>query len=156
MKFAAQSCQVAVEFRLMTMAPAYLRPSVNTETFYIHATRRAGSYPRKTEDSGKWLIFVPVLAVDEVWGRIRQATENGDLGGASKVATAKPNALTLHNNKRVICIYTYDCRDEADVMRVRAELRKLGINESISYKPDKATRAWAYSRDGTRVGKYRA
>jgi hypothetical protein len=135
---------------------ADIRPSAVTAEPYLYAKRRHHDYPRHTENGGKWLIFVPTSEVDEVWATIKQATQDGQLGGLSKVATAYPNPLTIHAEKRVICVYTYDSQDETDVMRVRAELRRLGVIERITYKPDAATRAGAYSKNcGKRVGKYR-
>jgi hypothetical protein len=56
---------------------------------------------------------------------------------------------------RVICVYSYDGMDEADVMRLRNELRALGVSWPISYKLDSATLAGQYSRHGAWVSLYR-
>jgi hypothetical protein len=86
---------------------ALSRPSVSTEEFYIGVTRRRGGYPRHTENGGKWLIFAPMSEVDELWDKIREATEDGQLGGSAKVATAKPNTLAIHNDRRsFVCTHT--------------------------------------------------
>jgi hypothetical protein len=53
-------------------------------------------------------------------------------------------------------VYTYDWKDEADVMRIREELRNLGITERITYKTDARTRAHEYSSGGNPVGTYRS
>jgi hypothetical protein len=63
------------------------------------------------------------------FGKIKKATEDGLLGCSSKVATA-----TSNSNVKVICVYTYDWTDEKDVMRVRSELKRLGIEKKIPYK----------------------
>jgi hypothetical protein len=93
--------------------------------------------------------------VDDVWEKIKRATEEGRLGGRVKVATAKPNPNAVNPDKRVICIYTYDCEDEEDVKRVRQELRKLGITGKIPYKTDKATLRGRYQiRGDKKISKY--
>lgn len=64
-------------------------PSEITDAYWISADRRKGKYFKQTEYSGKWLVFVPLEKIDEVWSKIKKATEEGLLGQASKVATAK-------------------------------------------------------------------
>jgi Domain of unknown function (DUF1917) len=132
------------------------RPSEATRNYWIFAERKQGAYPDPTPRSGKWLVFVSPERVDEMWLLIQAATEEGRLGHTAKVATAKPSPLASGTGQdRVICIYTYDSDDQADVMRVREELRRLGISRPISYKTDEATREGRYSRRGQRVSKYR-
>ncbi len=131
------------------------KPSEATEVYYLYADRKQGHYRESTPRSGKWLIFIPEEAVDEVWARIGEATEQGKLGGSAKVATARPNPLALDPKKRVICVYTYDWTDEADVRRIREELRKLGITQQIPYKTDEDTLKGKYRKKGhTRISKY--
>ena len=110
------------------------RPTEVTETFWIRASRNHGSYPKPTERSGKWLLFVPVEKVDEAWAVIKRETETGKLGPSSKVATMRPNANARDPRTKVICVYTYDSDDRADVGRVRQALRELGFTKKISYK----------------------
>ena len=132
------------------------KPSEVTEVHWIYALRRKkGDYPKPSPRSGKWLIFVPAEDVDEVWAKIRKATEEGRLGDSAKVATAKPNPYAIDPGMRVICVYTYDWSDKEDVMRVREELRKLGITDKIPYKTDEATLSGKYRIKGHRkVSKY--
>ena len=92
-----------------------------------------------------------VAQIDEVWDKVRVATEHGLLGGSSKVATAKPNSNAKNAAVRVICVYTYDWTDRDDVMRVREQLRELGFRSKISYKADSETIAGNYS--GTTKGR---
>ncbi len=55
----------------------------------------------------------------------------------------------------VICVYTYDHTDEADVMRVRQRLKELGYTRKLPYKTDAATYAGLYrATTGGRVSKY--
>lgn len=130
-------------------------PSQVTTAYWIHVTRRMGEYPKATERSGKWLIFVSLAKVDEIWERIRKATEEGWFGDSAKVATARTNPNAADPTKKVICVYSYDWKDGEDVMRIRAELRALGIVWKIPYKADADTYAGRYRVAGhTRISKY--
>ncbi|MBI5243018.1 MAG: DUF1917 domain-containing protein [Elusimicrobia bacterium] len=131
------------------------RPSQVTDAYWVCAERKTGSYPEPTERNGKWLIFVPLARVDAVWELIRLATEEGRLGDSAKVATARANHNAVDQDKKVICVYTYDWQDKEDVMRIRAELRTLGIAWEIPYKADADTDAGRYRVAGhTRISKY--
>ena len=92
---------------------------------------------------GKWLLFSPPETVAETWGRVRDATEAGKLGHLAKVATGKWGP----SERVVICVYTADCRDLADVTRVLAELRAMGFGGRLNYKEDAATYAGVYAGD---------
>ena len=81
-------------------------PSRITDEYWLYAERKRGQYPKATTKSGKWLVFVPVSQVDEVWAKIREATEDERLGDSAKVATAKPNPNASDPSKKVICVYT--------------------------------------------------
>ena len=124
-------------------------PSKVTNVYWIYATRLRGAYPEFGENSGKWLIFVNIDDVDLIWEKIKSATENGLLGSSSKVATARPNPNASDNKMKVICVYTYDYSDKEDVLRIRKELRKLGVENKIPYKTDNATRQNQYSVNGS-------
>lgn len=131
------------------------KPSEVSDRFWLRATRKIGKYPDSTNRCGKWLIFSPLSEIDEWWALIKQCTENGLLGQASKVATAKPNRNANDPNTKVICVYTYDSDDIEDVMRVRDTLRKLGIIQKIPYKTDRATLDGKYQNRGhKRISKY--
>jgi hypothetical protein len=140
------------------MTPATVgdpKPSQVTEGYWLSTVRKGGGYPAHTERGGKWLLFVPVAEIDEVWAKVKDATEQGLLGGLAKVATAKPNPNATKSDTKVICVYTYDSTDAEDVRRVRAALRELGIVDKIPYKTDNDTRGGNYARRGhTRISKY--
>jgi len=131
------------------------KPSEVTEVYWIYSIRRKGEYPKSTVRSGKWLIFVDKEDVDEIWAKIKKATEDGKLGDSSKVGTAKQNPNATNPDTKIICVYTYDWTDEKDVRRVRTELRKLGILNKIPYKADEDTLAGKYRIKGHRkISKY--
>lgn len=133
------------------------KPSQVTEVYWLWARRQRGTYPASSEDKvGKWLVFVPASQVDAAWAIIKQAVENGLLGDAAKVATARPSPLAQSWGEHVICVYTYDWNDEYDVRRIHAALCDLGFTWPMSYKTDADTLAGKYAKRGqTRIGKYR-
>lgn len=101
---------------------------------WIEAKRECGGYPADhATRSGKWMVWVKSVGADTVWIGVREATRAGQLGNWAKVATSA-SARTRESGEHVICIYTYDYEDEADVMRVRQALRNLGIRQRIRYK----------------------
>lgn len=136
----------------MRLAAPYAdsKPSMVTEVFWIYATRREGTYPGPTARSGKWIVLGDAARIDDLWTRIKVATEEGRLGGRSKVSTAKPNPTAADPNTKAICVYTYDSDDVDDVMRVRQELRALGVVEKVGYKTDERTMAGVYVSAGYR------
>jgi hypothetical protein len=90
---------------------------------------------------------VPADLVDDVWAKVAAATARGDLGIAAKVSTLVNNEFNPHSEGpqlHVICVYTGDCRDSDDVVRVLASLRGLGFTQRLSYKEDGATFANIY------------
>lgn len=137
------------------MPRSSIQPSEETRLPWVAAQRRQGEYPDDTANSGKWLVFVRSSEVDEVWQRIKTATEEGRLGNRAKAATAAPNRLARNPNRKVICVYTYDWTDEQDVRRVRQELGKLGITWKIAYKADQDTLQGKYLQTGHKnISKY--
>ncbi|MBF0571704.1 MAG: DUF1917 domain-containing protein [Candidatus Omnitrophica bacterium] len=132
-----------------------INPSQETSECWLFANRLQGTYPPHSKNGGKWLIFVPIERIDNAWSKIKLATEAGKLGEESKVATAKVNPNTTNSNVKVICVYTYDWTDEEDVMRIRQELRQLGITRKIPYKADEDTDSGRYANKGKgRISKY--
>ncbi len=128
-------------------------PTQETGDVWIHAFRKTGDYPKGTERSGKWLIWLRSENIDRYWQAIREAVEQGRLGGSAKVSTSA-SSYVKRGRPYVICVYTYDHADREDVMRVRQALRELGIKREIIYKADEDTHALRYGKDYTPI--YRA
>lgn len=128
--------------------PTDANPSEIESVPWIRAFAHEREYPKHTEFGGKWLLFEPLKDIDTLWAKIRDALHSGWLGNSAKVATAMPNPNASNPNTRVICVYTYDSRDESDVKRVRQSLRDIGISRKIPYKADNATRAGKYANRG--------
>jgi len=109
---------------------------------WAQAPPRTGDLEPNLMFSGKWLLFIPEVHADEAWAQVRDATAAGNLGRLAKVATAGQDHP---GGKVVMCVYTEDCRDLADVTRVLAGLRNLGHGGRLNYKEDLATRAGRYA-----------
>ncbi len=131
-------------------------PSGTTRMYWI--IQEAPSVaPDAIEDelAGKWLIFLPADQVDEAWKKVRDATCANILGISAKVSTKKPNPDSKDQMK-VIYVYTADWQEEAEVMRVREELRKLGFMDRLGYKRNIETFKGEYAQKGKRVTFYSA
>ena len=109
------------------------RPSDYSSVYWIEAKRPAGDYPAPTANAGEWRATLPAAEVDAVWERVKALTARGELGYKSKVST---QGLTSRD-ERVICARTYDAADSADIERVGAALRALGL-QGLAYVADKA------------------
>lgn len=124
-----------------------LSPSKETDSAWIYADGKGkGCYEDGQTFVGKWLVFVPHESVDEVWEQIKKSVIKGKLGISAKVSTSRPSGYK--STDHVICIYTYDFRDKADVGRVLKELRQIGIMNKFYYKTDQATLNGVYATEG--------
>lgn len=92
---------------------------------------------------GKWLIHESENRIDKSWNAIARCTLDGELGIDAKVLTARQAA---RSNDFVICVYTANYFDYADVSRVRLRLRELGYSQTLYYKPDLYTYLNIYKR----------
>jgi hypothetical protein len=135
-------------------------PSRVVDDYWIDAWDLTGTYwkrngGRVSGRSGKWMIFVNKDEIDKWWEIVKDAVEKGILGDEAKVSTARPNPNSADPRKGVIVVYTYDWTDKDDVMRIREELRKLGIVWKIPYKSDEDTAAGKYKvRGHDKISKY--
>jgi hypothetical protein len=89
--------------------------------------------------TGKWMLFPLPEDLPRTWRLVAEATAAGKLGSMAKVASG-PNYLNP-KPERLICVYTYDFSDTADVRRVLDGLLTLeGVPErGIYYKCDAYT-----------------
>jgi hypothetical protein len=105
---------------------------------WVYARRLRGEYYKETERSGKWMIFPLCEDAVSVWKKIASSVENGDMGRSAKITTSRKKETC------VICIYTYDSDDKADLLRLLQNIRGLKINLRAIYKEDRETRAGNY------------
>ena len=131
-------------------------PSEGGRDPWIFAFHDKRDYPRDTPRSGKWVPFIEQSKIDALWQVLVEILHQGKLGRIAKVATrATKDTWDKGLMKHVICIYTYDYEDAADVRRVRQALRELGITWKIAYKADEDTESGRYaSNTSGRVSKY--
>ncbi|MDU9376213.1 hypothetical protein McpSp1_08070 [Methanocorpusculaceae archaeon Sp1] len=129
-------------------------PTKTTRSYWIQQDRPGvATGVSGAEEAGKWLIFLPPEDIDAAWQKIRNATVLGTLGIGAKVSTAKENDDS-YDERKVIYVFTADWSDEADVMRVREELKQLGFVDRIGYKRNLDTYAGEYREKGKRVAYY--
>jgi hypothetical protein len=86
-----------------------------------------------TSKTGKWCVVRSAEKVDELWARVRQAVRDG-IFPAALVST--PSQAAGHGGTFVICAFTRDWQNKAEVDAARALLREFGVAESIGYKRD--------------------
>lgn len=94
--------------------------------------------------SGKWMLFPSPDHVNSTWSLVANATANNELGHAAKVATDEGDP----NKARLICVYTENFADKADVKQVLERLYAMGLchrngplgeGQAIYYKADAYT-----------------
>ncbi len=136
---------------------SFVTPSNETKDSWLFAENQNDKiiYPKSTENSGKWLVFVQRNEADEIWNSIKLSIENGELGNAAKISSSSPQSIAFNPRNHVICVYTHDWTDKEDVLRIRQKLRTLGITWKIPYKADEDTLRLKYSRNSKeRISKY--
>lgn len=111
---------------------------------------------KKGVTAGKWMLFLPEKDVDRVWRQVVEATIQGDLGHAAKVAS---NDGSGESRSRLICVYNEDWEDKMSVKKVVGHLHRLGLvnregmygrEQGIYYKADILT--WLDIMSGNRWG----
>lgn len=70
------------------------------------------------------MLFPTPDHVDATWAIISRATAKGQLGIAAKVA---PRAVFAPTKAHLICVYTKDFSDIADVRRVLRRMKELEL-----------------------------
>ncbi len=122
-----------------------LIPSRTRDRYWINVEKPGA---RWSDNSGKWLLFIPTPRIDAMWRTIQSETILGRLGVGAKVATAMKNSLATSQRIKLICVYTYSADDLDDVRRVRQRLRELGFAKKLPYKTDAATQTGKYTSQG--------
>lgn len=127
-------------------------PSEITHAAFIVATYKGNSPQPEAKRVGKRLFFVAEKYVDDTWRNVKKAVEDGKLWKQAKVSTAWRSKGGIY----VACVYTYDCDDESDVMKIRSHLREMGFKRVASYKSDDQTHAGIYSNLSAGSALYKA
>lgn len=119
--------------RARRLHDAQARPSQTAGVYWIEARPEAPAPP--TQRAGRFVLATSAAAADALWARVKTATEAGLLGYKAKVSTA-PGPGQAGPDARLIYICTRDSQDAADVARVRAALRALGLPDDLPYETD--------------------
>lgn len=127
--------QMVQNARMMHDATA--RPSDYSAVYWIEAKRKQGDYPAPKPDMGEWRVELHSDTIDEVWERVKTATEQGELGYKSKVST-RPVIGQTEPEQRLLVVRTYSASDTADVERIKEVLIEMGLRQ-LSYQSDKAS-----------------
>jgi uncharacterized protein YprB with RNaseH-like and TPR domain len=137
------------------------KPTEVTNSYWLDAIRNRDISIPQTEQtdsaykSGKWLIFIDKLFINDIWDKIKKATETGKLGLASKVSTALENSHSTNVNEYVICVYTKNWQNIEDIERIEKEIRNIGISSTLFYKTDEDSIKNLYKIHGnTGISKY--
>jgi hypothetical protein len=104
----------------------------NMSAVYWIESKPLTPMPDLTPRAGQWLIETTAAEVDDLWVKIREATEAGRLGYKSKVSTTAAKGQSKASD-RLIIVRTYDADDSADVLRIQTVLRELGVT-ALSYE----------------------
>ncbi|MBX3256364.1 MAG: DUF1917 domain-containing protein [Chitinophagaceae bacterium] len=133
-------------------------PTELMDDYWVYASViKVKRHPQKYKHtkSGKWLVFSNVSDHDNIWQKIKRATQDGILGVSAKAATSKPSPNAPSADEKVICVYTYNWLDVDDVYRVERSLRKIGIGQTLYYKTDDDTISGQYKVNGAKnISKY--
>lgn len=122
-----------------------IKPSEITERYWVYETIHFSFH--STHHTGKWLIAVPLEALDETWEKVSEALRAGRLGPAAKAATAMFNKTQVDYKKKMIVVYVDDYKLEEKTKKVLKALRKLGIKQRMRFKRDIETLIGIYGKD---------
>jgi len=114
------------------------------EEFPWCRTDGADDRPVHASTAGKWLLFPSCSAAASQWAAIAAEIARGGLWHAKVSLTNSAPAKPGH----VVCVYTRDAGDAAQLLRAGQRLQALGLtpaNGAIFYKPDLFTEQERYS-----------
>lgn len=115
------------------MPPTTELPTQSTKVWITRAAPQVRSF-YSNERSGKWCLVCETDEADEAWLRICDLLDRSELLVA-KVSTLSSQRFSGFRT-HVICVYTLDWEDRAEVARVRQVLRAAGFSTSMGYKRD--------------------
>ncbi len=100
-------------------------------------------------------LFSTPIGRLELFGRYILAIIPLAIGGAVTKVFKDNLLISFLVLTLLLCGLGYDGTDSNDVLRIREELRKLGIKNKISYKTDSDTHAGKYAVQGDKkISKY--
>lgn len=95
-----------------------------------------------TNNSGKFLVFVSLSKLDELWKVFTKAYEENKLGYGLHCSTGKESPIASDNDS-VIAVFSEDAFDSREVARIAWEIDKLLGNWKgvLNYMTDRTTKA---------------
>lgn len=112
---------------------------------------------------GKWIIYVDSEQVDELWAKIVRLVCLERKQGSAKVSTRtrsgeRPDGCgdgqgegedggSGNKQGHLICVFTNDFTDEKEVMTLREDLRRVGVDWKIGFKADVYTELGIYENN---------
>lgn len=120
-------------------------PAENIMNYWIGIYNEQMEKPDCNDYSGKWLIFLSLDRLDDMWTKIANDVFRSKLGPSAKTRTKLTVDGLYSGQDRVICVYANDYRDRDDVMRIRERLRQRGVIWKIPFKTDNATLSGVYA-----------
>jgi hypothetical protein len=121
---------------MTTDASVNLYPSTTLHERWVFLSC-PGQVFESTDLSGKWCIFRNADGIDSAWTQVVALVAAGALR-AAKVSTRMSIARGGYD-RHVICVYTRDWRNQAEVQQARQVLRGVGFSERLGYKRDSDT-----------------
>ncbi|KAF9046344.1 translation initiation factor eIF 4e-like domain-containing protein [Panaeolus papilionaceus] len=82
--------------------------------------------------TGKWVIFVPVSKVDELWAKVVNLVCVDGRAQCANVRTTPRRGF----KQNVICVWVENYTDERSVVELRRELLRIGVRKEILFKTD--------------------
>lgn len=119
-------------------------PSQDLSQAWIYALGPETKDFSSNPNTGKWCIFGTKDNIDGLWDKVKAKVKTGHLVLA-KTSTAY--GADFFNGSFVICVYTRDWSDEAELKQSREVLRDAGFTEPLKYKRDIETINGVYGGD---------
>jgi len=115
-------------------------PSKDLSRDWIYAASPGLTSFSSTDRSGKWCIFRPAAEIDAAWAVIQRLAAAGEI----LLAKVSTRAHAAHFASHVICVYTEDWTNAAQLLATREALRSAGFSEELGYKRDLDTALGVY------------
>lgn len=96
-----------------------------------------------TNNSGKFLVFVKMAKIDDLWQKFKDSYASGILGYGLQCSSQKPNSHA-RGNKGVITVHTGDAFDLAEVAQIAWQIDQIlspweGV---LQYMTDRTTKSY--------------
>jgi hypothetical protein len=130
-------------------------PTEVTEEEWIYADA-SDNYIENLDDSyleydfdkiggGKWMLFVRISDLDDLWTKVRNLTVKDQLGSTANTSTMMPNATARDPNVKLICVFVKETSNFVEVATVLWKLFQNNLvpryQRNVAFKTNAATNA---------------